>query len=93
MVRVGGRPILLQMMKYYAHFGHTEFILCLGYKAHVIKEYFLDTARRSTSNLSVNGGKTSTCYIRDRQSNWQITFVDTGLDANIGERLLAVRDR
>ncbi|MBV9359165.1 MAG: glucose-1-phosphate cytidylyltransferase [Chloroflexi bacterium] len=71
MIRVGELPILLHIMKYYAHFGHTDFILCLGYKGEVIKDFFL-----RCSDASVQG--------------WNITFVGTGLESSIGERLRAV---
>jgi glucose-1-phosphate cytidylyltransferase len=73
MVNVGDRPILWHVMKYYAHFGHHDFILCLGYKADVLKDYFLSLA----------------CRDIDR---WRITFVDTGISSNIGQRLKAVEE-
>ncbi len=92
MVPIGYRPILWHLMKYYAHYGHQEFILCLGYRADVIKEYFLNY-RESVSNdfILSNGGKNLTLLGSDI-TDWSITFVDTGIDANIGQRLLAVRE-
>ena len=92
MVPVGYHPILWHVMKYYAHFGHKDFILCLGYQANVIKNYFL-TYNEAVSNDFVlsDGGKTVELLGSDIQ-DWKITFVDTGLNASVGERLMAVRD-
>ena len=90
MIPIGYRPILWHLMKYYAHFGHTEFILCLGYRGDVIKRYFL-TYDECVSNDFVlsNGGRDVQLYARDI-ADWKITFVDTGLQANVGQRLKAV---
>jgi glucose-1-phosphate cytidylyltransferase len=90
MVQIGTRPILWHLMKYYAHFGHKDFILCLGYKANVIKDYFLHYDE-SVSNDFVwsHGGKNVQFMNRDLD-DWTITFVETGASANIGERLMAV---
>jgi glucose-1-phosphate cytidylyltransferase len=90
MVQIGSRPILWHLMKYYAHFGHREFILCLGYKGNAIKDYFL-RYDESISNDFVwsQGGKKIDFVSRD-SDDWTITFVETGLHATIGERLKAV---
>jgi glucose-1-phosphate cytidylyltransferase len=90
MVNIGYRPILWHVMKYYAHFGHKDFILCLGYKADVIKNYFL-TYDECLSNdfVLTNGGNELSLLSSDIQ-DWKITFVDTGLNSNIGQRLKAV---
>lgn len=91
MVRIGYRPILWHIMKYYAHFGHKEFILCLGWRGDVIKEYFLHYDEcLSNDFVLTNGGDTVKLLARDIQ-DWSVTFVDTGTTANIGERLAAVR--
>ena len=91
MVKIGYRPILWHLMKYYAHFGHTDFVLCLGYKADVIKEFFLHYEEWISNDFTLSkGGKELTLENNDIE-NWSITFVDTGLHANIGERLVAVR--
>lgn len=90
MVKIGYRPILWHVMKYYAHWGHNDFILCLGYKADKIKDYFLNYSECISNDfVMTNGGKDlqlEKCDITD----WKITFVDTGLRSNIGQRLKAV---
>ena len=92
MVTIGWRPIIWHLMKYYAFYGHTEFILCLGYRADAIKQYFLNYDECLSNDFRLaNGGKDLTLYSRD-MDDWKITFVDTGLHANVGQRLLAVRD-
>jgi len=90
MVPIGGHPLLWWVMKYYAHFGHKDFILCLGYKGDVIKEYFLNYNECMANDFVMTGGCGTEPLQRDI-SDWRITFVDTGLHANIGERLLAVK--
>jgi len=90
MVQIGTRPILWHLMKYYAHFGHKDFILCLGHKGNSIKDYFLNYDE-SVSNDFVwsQGGKKVHLLNRDID-DWTITFVETGANATIGERLKAV---
>lgn len=90
MVQIGNRPIIWHLMKYYAHFGHKDFILCLGYKGNVIKDYFLHYDE-SVSNDFVwsKGGKKIEFLNRDID-DWTITFVETGINSNVGERLKAV---
>ena len=87
MVQIGTRPILWHLMKYYGHFGHKDFVLCLGYKGNVIKDYFLNYDE-SVSNDFVwsQGGKKIDLMNRDID-DWTITFVETGANATIGERL------
>src|SRR5208283_2904780 len=91
MVPIGYRPILWHVMKYYAHYGHKDFILCLGYKADVIKKYFLEYDECVTNDFVFSkGGKNVKLLANDIQ-DWNITFVDTGLISNIGQRLKAVK--
>ncbi len=90
MVTVGYRPILWHVMRYYAHFGHREFILCLGYKADHIKDYFLNYQEARSNDFVLSGDGNIELLGRD-MSEWRITFVDTGLSANVGQRLRAVR--
>jgi glucose-1-phosphate cytidylyltransferase len=91
MVHIGLRPLLWHVMKYYAHFGHKDFILCLGHRADVIKNYFL-TYNECASNDFVlsQGGKNLELLNSDIQ-DWRITFVYTGIHSNIGQRLKAVQ--
>ncbi len=90
MVPIGYRPILWHVMKYYAHYGHKDFILCLGYKADVIKNYFLEYDECLSNDFVFSkGGKSLELLSRDID-DWNITFVDTGLATNIGGRLKAV---
>lgn len=90
MVQIGARPILWHLMKYYAHFGHKDFILCLGYKGNSIKDYFLHYDESASNNFVWSqGGKNIQLLSRDID-DWTITFVETGINANIGERLKAV---
>jgi len=89
-VPVGDRPILWHVMKYYAHFGHRDFILCLGYRAEVIKNYFVNYSEFVSNDFVLfNGGRNVKVFNRDIE-DWTITFVDTGATANIGQRLKAV---
>jgi glucose-1-phosphate cytidylyltransferase len=91
MVKIGYRPILWHVMRYYAHYGHKDFVLCLGYKADVIKQFFLQYEEWVSNDFTLSrGGKEMTLENNDIE-DWNITFVDTGLHANIGERLMAVR--
>jgi glucose-1-phosphate cytidylyltransferase len=90
MVHIGNRPILWHLMKYYAFHGHKEFIICLGYRGNVIKDYFLNYDE-SVSNDFVwsKGGRDIQHFNRDID-DWTITFVETGAHSNIGQRLKAV---
>jgi glucose-1-phosphate cytidylyltransferase len=91
MVRIGDRPILWHLMRYYAHYGHKDFILCLGYKAEVIKRYFLNYEEWLSNDFTMaQGGKELKLEHHDI-ADWNITFVDTGLHANIGQRLMQVK--
>lgn len=91
LVEVGSRPILWHLMKYYAHYGHKDFVLCLGHGASAIKNYFLKYDECISNDFVYsNGGKGLTLLNRDID-DWSITFVDTGLQSSIGERLRRVR--
>jgi glucose-1-phosphate cytidylyltransferase len=89
LVNIGIRPIIWHLMRYYAHFGHKEFILCLGYRGDMIREYFLNY-RDELSNDFTLSARGIEFHTRDLD-DWRITFVDTGLHSNIGQRLLRVR--
>jgi len=90
MAMIGDRPLLWHVMRYYAHFGHTEFVLCLGYGASYIKDYFLRYEETCSNDFVMHGSSRIELLSSDIDS-WTITFVDTGRDSSIGERLLRVR--
>ncbi|MCA9151964.1 MAG: glucose-1-phosphate cytidylyltransferase [Planctomycetales bacterium] len=90
MVPIGYRPILWHVMKYYAHFGHKDFVLCLGWQANVIKNYFLNYDECVSNNFVLSGGGKQVSLLSSDIDDWKITFVDTGNGACIGERLKAV---
>jgi glucose-1-phosphate cytidylyltransferase len=90
MVRIGSRPILWHLMKYYAHFGHKDFIFCLGYKGDVIKDYFLRYDEAVSNDFVWSHGGRNVHLLNRDIDDWTITFVETGITATIGERLKAV---
>lgn len=89
MAMVGPRPLIWHVMRYYAHFGHTEFILCLGYGAHHIKDFFLNYEETTSNDFVLRGGRTE--LLSTDISDWTITFAQTGIESPIGERLRRVR--
>jgi glucose-1-phosphate cytidylyltransferase len=92
MVRVGaGQPLIWHVMRYYAHFGYQDFILCLGYRAECIKEYFLSYNEYLTNDFVLRHGGATLDLLGSDIKDWKITFVDTGLRACVGERLKAVQ--
>ena len=90
MVPIGYRPILWHVMKYYAHFGHRDFILCLGHGADIIKNYFLTYNECVSNDFVLSQGGKSLELINTDIHDWRITFADTGISSNIGQRLKAV---
>ena len=92
MVPIGYRPILWHLMKYYSHFGHNEFILCLGYRADVVKNYFLDYNECLSNDFVLSEGGSRVEVLGGDISDWKITFSDTGVYTNIAGRLMAVRE-
>jgi glucose-1-phosphate cytidylyltransferase len=92
LVPIGPRPILWHLMRHYAHFGHKQFILCLGYGGELIRDYFLTYNPYLTGAATIGPAGRKSAAPESDISDWQITMVDTGLHANLGERLLAVRD-
>jgi glucose-1-phosphate cytidylyltransferase len=90
MVPIGYRPVVWHVMKYYAHFGHKDFILCLGYRADAIKQYFLHYNECDSNDFSLSkGGKNLELFNSDTH-DWNITFAETGMHSNVGQRLKAV---
>ncbi len=92
MIPVGNQPILWHIMDYYSRFGHRDFVLCLGYKANTIKEFFLNLRPEIYNDLVVSNGGATVETLGERPADWRITLVDTGVWRNIGERLWAVRE-
>jgi glucose-1-phosphate cytidylyltransferase len=92
MVPIGARPILWHLMKYYAHFGHKDFILCLGYRGTAIKNFFLNYEECLSNDFVLSEGGRKRELLQSDIDEWRITFVDTGMNTNVGERLVAVRD-
>ncbi|MGI5125209.1 sugar phosphate nucleotidyltransferase [Pseudonocardia sp. CA-107938] len=90
MMTVGPRPLLWHVMRYYAHYGHTDFVLCLGYGAQHIKDYFLTYAETASNDFVLSGGQVE--LLGSDIQDWRITFVHTGQDSPIGERLRRVRE-
>lgn len=91
MVQLGYRPMLWNIMKYYAHFGHKDFILCLGYKGDYIKKYFVEYDEYVSNDFVLNKGGKEIKLLNKDLSDWSITFVDTGMTSNVGERLKKVQ--
>jgi glucose-1-phosphate cytidylyltransferase len=94
MVYIGGKPIIWHIMKIYASYGFNEFILALGYKADYIKDFFLNQ-KAFTSDFSLNTKTHQTNFYMDHRKevdDFRITFVDTGLETQPGERILMCRD-
>ena len=89
MVPIGYRPILWYIMKYYAHYGHKDFVLCLGYQGDVIKDYFVNYNEYVSNDFVFSKGNGLNLLSKDID-DWTITFVDTGINASMGERLMAV---
>lgn len=92
LVTIGYRPIVWHLMKYYAHFGHKDFILCLGYKADAFKKYFLEYNEWISNDIVMSAGGSSVELKSSDINDWRITFVDTGMNSNIGQRLLRVKE-
>ena len=86
MVKIGGKPILWHIMRTYSKFKHTDFHLALGYKAELIKEYFLNY-RSINSNIEVDLGTGETQSFQSNHLDWKLTLVDTGLDSMTGGRV------
>jgi len=91
MVEIGGKPIIWHIMKMYSSYGFNEFIICLGYKGSVIKEYFMDYYM-SQSDLKIDMEDNSVEVLKNRVEPWKITLVDTGEDTMTGGRIRRIRD-
>jgi glucose-1-phosphate cytidylyltransferase len=91
MAMIGDRPMLWHVMRYYAHFGHTDFVLCLGYGGSYVKDFFLNYDETRSNDFVLERGDRKAKLFKTDISDWRITFVDTGLNSPIGERLRRVR--
>jgi glucose-1-phosphate cytidylyltransferase len=91
MVPIGHQPILWHVMQYYSWYEHNEFILCLGYKANVVKNYFMNYKIAESSDCVISEFGSKVEIIGERPPDWRVTLVDTGIWRNIGERLFAVK--
>jgi glucose-1-phosphate cytidylyltransferase len=91
MAMVGERPLLWHVMRYYAHYGHTDFVLCLGYGAGAVKDFFLNYDETRSNDFVIENGARDVKLFSTDISDWRITLVDTGLNSAIGERLRRVR--
>lgn len=92
LVSIGYRPIIWHLMRYYSHFGHNEFVLCLGYRGDLVREYFLNYNEAMSNDFTLSDGGRHIDLHKSDIEDWKITFVDTGLHSNIGQRLMAVRE-
>ena len=91
MMPVGHQPILWHVMQYYSQYGHQDFVLCLGYKANVIKEYFLNYDQTTSNDCIISDFGKKVEILGEPPPDWRVTLVDTGIWRNIGQRLLAVK--
>jgi glucose-1-phosphate cytidylyltransferase len=91
MVPISHQPILWHVMQYYSQYGHRDFILCLGYKANVVKDYFLNYKQATNSDCVISQFGKKVEMLGERPPDWRVSLVDTGVWRNIGQRLLAVR--
>jgi glucose-1-phosphate cytidylyltransferase len=93
MIRVGGMPIIWHLMKYYASFGHTEFVLCMGYKGDVIRDFFLSVMSAESVLTSIDDNTEHVQFAAsDEFANWSVTLANTGQDAMTGARIYKVRN-
>jgi glucose-1-phosphate cytidylyltransferase len=92
MIPIGPYPILWHIMKYYASFGHNDFVLCLGYKKHIIKDFFLNYEAH-TKDFTIRLGRRDEIefHTDHDESNWKVTLADTGLDAMTGARVAQIK--
>jgi glucose-1-phosphate cytidylyltransferase len=91
MIPIGGKPILWHLMSYYSQYGHKDFVLCLGYKANIIKEFFLNYQPHIYADCVVSAFGSKVETLGDPVQDWRVAMIDTGVWRSIGERLYAVR--
>jgi glucose-1-phosphate cytidylyltransferase len=93
MIPIGHQPILWHVMQYYSQYGHRDFVLCMGYKANVIKDFFLGYKPHAYADCVVSGNGSRVELLGKPQDDWRVALIDTGIWRNIGERLWAVREQ
>jgi glucose-1-phosphate cytidylyltransferase len=91
MIPIGNGPVLLHLMKYYMQYGHRDFVLCLGYKANVIKDFFLNYRPQTFGDCVISDSGKQVDMLDDTNEDWRVALIDTGVWRSIGERLWAVR--
>ena len=92
LVEIGGRPILWHLMRFYHQFGYHKFVLCLGYKGSMIKDYFLNyQSMQHDFTLRLRSGAQKAWNHQDEVEDWEITFVDTGAETQTGGRIFRIR--
>jgi glucose-1-phosphate cytidylyltransferase len=91
MIPVGNQPILLHIMEYYSQYGHYDFVLCLGFKASAIKDYFLESRQSAYLDCVVSGYGKKIEILGEKPPEWSVALIDTGVWRNIGQRLVAVK--
>ena len=92
MIPVGHQPILWHVMQYYSQYGHRDFVLCMGYKANIIKDFFVSYKPHAFSDCVVSGFGSKVELLGEPKEDWRVTLIDTGIWRNIGQRLWAVKD-
>ena len=91
MIEIGGQPILWHIMKYYSSYGFHDFVICLGYKQYVVKEYFADYFLH-TSDVTFDLSNNSMEVLQRHAEPWKVTLIDTGLHTMTGGRVKRIRD-
>ena len=91
MIPIGQRPILWHVMNYYAQYGHADFVLCLGHKSNVIKDFFLKWRPENFADCIVSSRNGQIAFVEPIADDWRIALIDTGIWRNIGQRLMTVR--
>ena len=92
MIPLGHQPILRHVMQWYSDYGHDDFVLCLGYKANIVKDFFLNSRPQTFADCIVTSGGRDVQLLDENTKDWRITLLDTGIWRNIGERLWAAKD-
>ncbi len=93
MIELGGMPILWHIMKLYSHYGYNDFVICAGYKQHVIKEYFAEYfLHTSDITFDFTQGRSDMTVHRNNSEPWRVTVVDTGLDTMTGGRIKRIKE-